>query len=132
MCKGVVSCLNIFIYRWVSTSLFIKKGDYPHYFLVTCLMLFWRDLIVGIGATSPIGLTCKYLPLAEAISSAPNISHIACHLRIPTGHEPAVPRQEGVCNVQVIRRSILYVCMWCQKHCNTWVLRHKDVVFRGS
>ena len=40
--------------------------------------------IVGIGATSPIGLTCKYLPLAEVISSAPNTSHIACHLRIPT------------------------------------------------
>ena len=39
---------------------------------------------VGIGATSPIGLTCKYLPLAEAISSAPNTSRIACHLRIPT------------------------------------------------
>ena len=55
--------------------------------------------IVGIGATSPIGLTCRYLPLAEAISSAPNTSHIACHLRIPTGYEPGVPRQEGVCNV---------------------------------
>ena len=41
-------------------------------------------LTVGIGATSPLGLTCKYLPLAEAISSAPNTSRIACHLRIPT------------------------------------------------
>ena len=39
---------------------------------------------IGIGATSPIGLTYKYLPLAEAISSAPNTSHIACHLWIPT------------------------------------------------
>ena len=44
---------------------------------------------VGIGATSPIGLTCRYLPLAEVISSAPNTSHIACHLRIPTGARKA-------------------------------------------
>ena len=38
---------------------------------------------IRIGATSPIRLTYKYLPLIEVISSAPNISHIACHLRIP-------------------------------------------------
>ena len=38
---------------------------------------------VGIGATSPIGSHVNIF-LAEAISSAPSTSRIACHLRIPT------------------------------------------------
>ena len=40
--------------------------------------------VLKFRAISPIGYIYKYLPLIEAISSAPNTSHIACHLRIPT------------------------------------------------
>ena len=56
--------------------------------------------LLEFGATSPIGLICKYLPFAEAISSAPNISRIACHLRIPTATYASLMPVIDVTNLQ--------------------------------